>query len=136
MIHKTNVWVWSYNKNNTPLDFSTAGKWLSSGTPKRFAKLFPTIDALVEQGLLFKAKYTHKENLDYDPLPYEKSVLCVYADGITKEQVKNIIRGLGTRSLTWKYETQSIKDWLPGGTLYEKSQQQKLRYLYEHDCWA
>ncbi|MBU1198304.1 MAG: hypothetical protein KKF46_04515 [Nanoarchaeota archaeon] len=120
MIRKTKVCVWSYNKKNKLEDKLTTGKWIKTGFVKYFEKIFPEINKLVDQGAIFRAKYTHKENSEYDPLPHFTPILCVYGDDKTKERTKNELIKLGIIPDEWKYDTETKKDWAPDGKLHNE----------------
>lgn len=127
MIEKNYVWMISSNPNNI-IDTSTAGKWIVKG--KNFRKIFKDIDKLVNQGIIYKAKYTHKEFPWHDPLPLEKPVLCVYADDKTKESTYNEMLKLGIEPVFWKYNAETANDWSENGKLKQKSEIQKFYFTY------
>lgn len=127
MLDKTYVWIISYNPDNV-IDWKTSGKWIVKG--KHFKSIFREIDKLVGMGIIYKAKYTHKEFPERDPLPFEKPVLCVYADDKTKESTYNELLNLGLYPEYWKYNSETAKDWAEGGDLKKKSENQREYFIY------
>jgi hypothetical protein len=121
MIKKGSVWTWSINCNNRLEDKLTEGKWVVIGTKEYLALMFPKINVLVEQGRIYKAKYSPKENLEDDPFPDSQPVMIIYADDKTKEKAREELMRLGMTPDFWKYEWETKRDWQPGGELYEKS---------------
>lgn len=130
MLHKTKIWTWSYNPNNIDTN-SSSGKWLITNSTKYFKDIFPKIDFLVNDGVIFRAKYSHKENLDYDPLPFSEPVMCVYADNSTKDSTLEELVKLGLKVDSWRYDSETRLDWKQGGKLYEESKKQRLVYLLD-----
>jgi len=129
MISESKVWMFSNNSENKTLDESTKGKWLVKGSLKYFEKTFPKIDYLVEQGKIYAAKYTHKKNINEEMLPFNKPEMCVYADDKTKEKTLEELLNLGIKKAEWKYNSETRKDWQPGGKLYKESERQRLEYF-------
>lgn len=129
MIKKDKIWVWSYNLNNKLQDEKSVGKWLLNAKLDYFVKIFNSIDTLVENGVIYRAKYSHKERIDLDPLPLSPPVLCVYADDLSKESTLQELLKLGIKPISWKYEYQTTEEWKPGGLLFEESKKQRLEYL-------
>lgn len=126
MIKKDNCWIWSYNPLNSLspnlIDKKSVGKWLIYGSKEYMEKIFPLIDELIDNGQIYKAKYSHRENKnrDLDPFYDKTPVLCVYADDNTKEATKKFLMKIGVLPKTWKYDSQTIEDWLPNGKLYQE----------------
>lgn len=131
MIKKDEVWVGSINSENELEDSSSAGKWIVNGSKEYMKTIFPKINRLVNMGRVYRAKYSHKENKDEDPLQYHEPVLCVYADDKTKTKTLEEIMKLGIIPAKWKYEYEIRADWQQGGQLYEESQKEKLRLIFE-----
>ena len=120
MIIKKSCFTWSINPSNK-IDRKTVGKWIIWGSKEYIETLFFKIDKLVEKGLIYRAKYAHRENKDEDPFWYKEPMMCVYADDKTKESVLKILKRLGVKRTTWKYDKQTEKDWQLGGRLYEEA---------------
>jgi hypothetical protein len=127
MISKDNTWLYSQNAHNILMDERTKGKWIREG--KLSKRDIMTLDALVEQGAIYSAKYAHKEQPDRDPLPFSPPVLCVYADDGSKERTRELLQTIGLQPLFWKYNWETIRDWQPGGELYEESRSQRALYF-------
>lgn len=128
MISKDYIWLRSYNPDNQ-IDHSTAGKWILH--PRSFKRLFKKINELVDKGTIYGAKYTHKEFSEKDNLPYDKPVLCVYADDKTKGSTYEELVNLGIFPERWKYERETLEDWKESGYLAKRSNMQRKAFLYE-----
>jgi len=131
MIEETNCWVWSNNPNNKLVEESSKGKWIITGSLTYMRRVFPKVDTLVEQGKIYGAKYSHKKNLPLEPLPYNKPVMCVFADDQTKDTTLEELLKIGIKPSEWKYGYETKEDWKPGGKLYEESQLQRTVFLLE-----
>lgn len=86
-----------------------------------------SIDALVDKGTIFRAKYSHKENPFHDLLPENPPVLIVYADDMTKNQTLEELTNLGITPSCWKYDLETDEDWKINGKLFQESERQRLR---------
>lgn len=131
MIRKDLVWVRSGNDSNSLEDRASSGKWVIYGTLREFKEAFPKIDLLINQGRIFRAKYSHRENPEHDPLPDHPPVLCVYADDLTKEKTREELQLLGLEPAFWKYDYETREDWKPGGKLYQEMELAMLIRLYK-----
>ncbi|MBN2458782.1 hypothetical protein JXB28_00710 [Candidatus Woesearchaeota archaeon] len=120
MLKKDNVWTWSINCNNTLEDKLSEGKWIVTGSKEQLSAMFQKINVLVEQGRLYKAKYSHKENPAEDLFADKEPIMVVYANDKTKEKAKQELARLGLAPSFWKYEWESKRDWMPGGKLYQE----------------
>ncbi len=124
MIKRDNCWIWSYNPLNSLkpklIDERSVGKWLIYRPKEYMEKIFPQIDKLIDDGQIYEAKYSHRENKnrDLDPFYDRIPVLCVYADDKTRESTKKCLIKIGVLPKTWKYDSQTREDWLPNGKLY------------------
>ena len=130
MIVKDEVWVWSFNKNNKLKDPSTLGKWIVWGSKEFMEKIFPKINDLVDRGIIYRAKYAHRENKDADPFYDKKPVLIVYADDKSKQKTLKVLKELKIEPVRWTYESETEAAWRPGGKLYEEA---KRRGYIVHD---
>jgi hypothetical protein len=96
------------------------GKWLIfSRNRAYFEELARKIDPYVEEGKIHSAKYNR------EPAPFAKSslVMCVYCDDREREEVWKILSSFGVTKRIWKYDRQTLEDWLPGGRLYRKAKE-------------
>jgi hypothetical protein len=96
------------------------GKWLIfSRNRAYFEELARKIDPYVEEGKIHSAKYNR------EPAPFAKSslVMCVYCDDREREEVWKILSSFGVTKRMWKYDRQTLEDWLPGGRLYRKAKE-------------
>jgi len=121
MIVKDSSWVHSYNLKNELEDPDSTGKWLIWDNLGKIKGFFPKIDVLVDQGVLYMAKYTHKKNKLADRQPFEPPVCCVYADNLTKDRIYRILEQIGITPKEWKYDSETREDWKPGGEFNKKS---------------
>ncbi len=117
MLLEDDQWVWAYRPENTA-DKETIGKWVLHGKVRALRRTFEDISSLVEDGLIYRAKYTHKKHKD-DPLYSWEPVLIVYADDATKEDTLALLHRLGLQPVEWKYDRETDEDWKPGGKLHE-----------------
>jgi hypothetical protein len=131
MIRKDKVWMRSGNENNSLEDRASCGKWVIYGTQDELRKVFPKINSLVDQGRIFQAKYSHRENPEHDLLPNHPPVLCVYADDKTKDKTREELKLLGLEPAFWKYDYETREDWKPGGKLYQEMELAILIRLYK-----
>lgn len=120
MIKKDPVFVWAINSKNKLKDPDSTGKWLIWGTKDFMEEIFPKINNLIDKGILYKAKYAHRENKNIDPYWSKDPILCVYADDSNKEKTLKELKKLGITPSSWKYDLETIEDWKPGGKLYEE----------------
>ena len=117
-------WVWIVPQNRQPFLYVSDeekwehnGKWVILGDKSYIQGLVFDIDPLVEKGLIDAAKITKKDPAT-DPVPHVKEyAMCVYSDGRKKDVAADILHGLGVKEFSWKYDTDSVKDWSEGGTL-------------------
>ena len=121
MIKKGKVWVCSSNPANKLKDINSSGKWIYFESKEFMEMIFPKIDRLVEKGVIYSAKYAHRENKMKDPFFGDRPVLCVYADKYSKKVTQMHLRKLGIKIISWKYDIQTIFDWAHGGKLFEES---------------
>jgi len=129
MILKDACWVWSVNLENKLEDSDSVGKWLFWAPKPYLVEVFPKIDALVEEGKIYKAKYAHRGYPTTDSFWNGNPVLCVYADDNTKDTTLTELSKLGVNSVEWKYDSQTKIDRKLGGVLYKKSERAIEEYL-------
>ena len=91
------------------------GKWLIFMKYEELESLAYKIDPHIENSRITQAK------LSREPLFYDTPVMCVYCLDSNKEKVWLILQELGIQKRIWKYDKQTLKDWEPGGRLYQKS---------------
>jgi hypothetical protein len=118
MIEKEDYWTWSKNPMNQLDDPSTVGKWIFVMPLSEVEEIFPQIDELVEDGVLYKAKYPHQEHADYDFNRFPLPVVCVYADNYSKEETLRVMNDLGWESDEWRYDgggEASVLSYVPQG---------------------
>ena len=118
MIEREDYWTWSRNSMNQLEDPSTVGKWIFVVPLSDVEEMFPKIDELVEEGILYKAKYPHQEHPDYDRGRYPLPVVCVYADNSTKDSTLKLMNSLGWESDEWRYDGSgeaSVLSYIPEG---------------------
>jgi len=121
MIGKDESWIWAYNEKNELEDISTTGKWLYWASLGVMEEKFPRINDLVDQGIIYRAKYSHRENEEVDSFWHKDPVLCVIADDTSKERTLNELHKLGIKPVRWKYNSETKVDRAPGGKLYKKA---------------
>ncbi len=121
-----NYWVWirpskpqqsKIGWRNDKEYYQHYGKWLVFSRDRAYLEeLARKLDPYVEEGKINSAKYSR------EPAPFEDSlVMCVYCDDRKREDVWKILQNLGVTRRIWKYERQTIEDWLPGGRLYRRT---------------
>lgn len=93
------------------------GKWLVFGRERpKLDELAKKLEPYVESGKIPAVKYLREPS----SLGRGRMVMCVYCDEKEKEEIWKILEGLGIKQRIWKPNIQTVKDWLPGGRLYEK----------------
>ena len=104
MIEEDAYWVWSCSETNQLEDPQSTGKWIIRGLSKhRLWDLIKSIDDLVEEGILYKAKFS-AEDPDRD-WERNQTVLCVYADDSTKDETLRVLQEeLDLKPAEWKYD--------------------------------
>jgi hypothetical protein len=113
------------------------GKWIVLGTREKLDELSLKLDPHVEQGVVPCVKYDRhppqelelevKQKLrsrfigaGYDEAVLMECVMCVFCDDRQREEVWQILTGLGVSLKAWVYEKETIDLWLPGGILLER----------------
>ena len=95
------------------------GKWVVTGDKAYIMDLAFRLDPLVEAGKIEQAKFTKKDPKT-DPLPQVREyALCAYADDRARRKTAGYLSALGVKGFRWKYDSQGITDWSPGGALAE-----------------
>jgi len=92
------------------------GKWVIMGSREEFDELAKKLDPHVEDGAIPCVKYD-REKLDH--LGFKEHVMCVYCDKREREEVWQILHGLGVRLKAWFYDRETVEMWSPGGILLE-----------------
>ncbi|KJS01647.1 MAG: hypothetical protein VR68_04595 [Peptococcaceae bacterium BRH_c4a] len=113
------------------------GKWIVLGSRKRLDDLAAKLDLYVEQGVIPCVKYDREPPKEMDLEVKQKlrrrfidvgqdeavlmeCVMCVFCDQRQREEVWQILTGLGVNLKAWVYEKETIDLWLPGGILLER----------------
>jgi len=101
------------------------GKWLIlDKCPRNLEKFKHKLDELAEKGKIIQAKFYNIKKMNQKKvslLPRRKeSILLVYCYKKEKEKVGRLLKNLGLEPKEWKSNAQTVKDWLPGGELFEE----------------
>jgi hypothetical protein len=92
------------------------GKWVIMGRREEFDELAKKLDPCVENGAISCVKY---DRVKLEHLGFKEHVMCVYCDKREREEVWQILYGLGARLKAWFYDKETIEMWSPGGRLLE-----------------
>ncbi len=117
IIHPKKGWVSDTSEN--------FGKWIIlEKNLEKLRKHETRLNELVEGGKITQVKFYNTKKMNekgISLLPKRKdSVLMIYCYKNEKEEVKKILNNLKLFPKQWKSNKQTIKDWQPGGELYEE----------------
>ena len=93
------------------------GKWVIFGEKGYLDELAYQLDPYVEDRHICNIKYL-REALVWTG--FDQPAMCVYCDDREKEDIWQILSGVGLTDKLWIYERETIAAWLPGGELIEK----------------
>ncbi|MDY7034527.1 MAG: hypothetical protein SVY10_21830 [Thermodesulfobacteriota bacterium] len=107
---------WDFPKTKEEY-FEHWGKWVIFGEKEYLDELACQLDPYVEDRHICNIKYL-REALVWTG--FDQPAMCVYCDDREKEDIWQILSGVGLTDKLWIYERETIAAWLPGGELIEK----------------
>ncbi len=127
MITKDASWTGAHGPHEKPLPHNQFGKWICYGNLKSIHHQFNTTYTLIKQGILWKSKYTHKENKDcfFD----EPAILIIYCLLENKDKTKKILKKHNIHPKEWKTQIDSDKSYEKGGELKNKLDYFQSRFM-------
>jgi len=93
------------------------GKWLVFGTREEVEALAKKLDPFVEERKVPAVKYDRKLIAEFQ---LNRCVMCVYCHDQQRDEVWNILAGLGVKDKAWMFERETLEKWMPGGVNLEK----------------
>ena len=88
------------------------GKFLVFGDAQYLADTAYKVNCYIDEGLIDSAKYNRSPA---SALGKRDCVMCVYSDDRDAGEVWKLLAEIGITKRIWKYDSQTIKDWSPGG---------------------
>lgn len=93
------------------------GKWVIMGEKEELDKLARKLEPYMESRAIYSIKYTREPEHMFG---LDSCVMCVFCDDREKEDIWEILAGVGVTLKAFVYDRQVIEMWQPGGLLMEK----------------
>lgn len=93
------------------------GKWVIMDEKEKLNQLARQLEPHVESRAIYTIKYTRVPERIFD---IDSCVMCVFCDAREREEVWQILSGVGVNIKAWIYDREVIEMWRSGGVMLEQ----------------